>query len=130
MIRVVAGIIEKKGLILIARRGPGKHLEGYWEFPGGKIEDFETPENGLMRELLEELNITIELKKRLSTITHHYPEKSIMLFSFTAKIISGEILLKDHDKYEWIKIEEIHNFKLAEADISLIKEYEKLKPKR
>ena len=121
IIKVVAAILEKEDKILIARKAPDKPLAGYFEFPGGKIEEGETPEESLIRELMEEMNIKIAVKEYIGEIIYDYGnDKVISLLGYTAKIIDGEIKLSDHDRYEWVTLEEINNYKIAPADIPLI----------
>jgi 8-oxo-dGTP diphosphatase len=125
MTEVVAAIIEKKSLILITRRKNGKHLEGFWEFPGGKMEKGETPVQCLKRELQEELSIEIEMKIFIGESIHTYSKQTIKLICFTAEIVRGEIQLQDHDKYEWIRLEDISFYKMAPADLPIIELYKK-----
>lgn len=126
MILVTAAIITDESKILIARRGPEKHLAGFWEFPGGKIEKDETPEECLKREIKEELGLDIEIKSFFMENVYQYPNKKILLKAYLCKRLSGSIVLKDHDKIEWVDIIEIDNYKFAPADIAFI---DKLKTK-
>lgn len=120
MINVSAGIIRKGNKTLIARRSPNKHLEGFWEFPGGKIEEGESPEDCLQRELQEELGITVKVGSFFMENIHQYGEKQILLKAFFCEIVSGEIILNDHDKIEWIEGNEFDTYKFAPADIPFI----------
>lgn len=120
MIEVVAAIIKRKDKILITRRGPTKHLAGYWEFPGGKKEVNESTEQCLIREIKEELEISINILNFFMETIYHYPNKSILLKSYICNIESGVIKLNDHDKIEWIMESEFINFKFAPADIPFI----------
>ena len=121
IIKVVAAILQKEDKILIARKKQGKPLAGYFEFPGGKIEEGETPEESLIRELMEEMNIKIAVKEYIGESIYDYGnDKVISLLGYTAEIIDGEIKLSDHDKYEWVTLEQINNYKIAPADIPLI----------
>lgn len=121
MIVVIAAIIRKGSKILIARRSPKKHLAGYWEFPGGKIEEGETPEECLARELKEELGITVDIEGFFMENIHQYGEKTILLKAYDCKYLSGDILFNDHDKVEWVENIELKNYSLAPADIPFIK---------
>jgi len=121
MIEVVAGIIYKEDKILIARRKEGKHLAGYWEFPGGKIEDGETPESCLIREIQEELGIDIDVQNHLGDSKFDYKEKQILLKGYIAQYRSGEVSLSDHDAMEWVYLSEFKNYVFAPADIPFIK---------
>ena len=121
IIKVVAAILQKEDKILIARKKQGKPLAGYFEFPGGKIEEGETPEESLIRELMEEMNIKIAVKEYIGESVYDYGNnKVISLLGYTAEIIDGEIKLSDHDRYEWVTLEQINNYKIAPADIPLI----------
>jgi 8-oxo-dGTP diphosphatase len=120
MIEVTAAIIRKQNKTLIARRSSNKHLGGYWELPGGKIEKGETPEESLVREIKEELGVSINVIDFFMANSHHYPNKSILLKAYFCDIISGAFELTDHDKIEWIEKSEFKNFKFAPADIPII----------
>jgi len=122
MIYVTAGIIKNRdNQLLITRRAIGQHLAGYWEFPGGKIEKNETPEECIKREIKEELNIDIQVGSHIADSVYNYNSKIICLKGYRAKFIRGEIQLVDHDDYKWISINEFDQFKFAPADIPLIK---------
>ena len=118
--RVTAAIIKNDNRIFIARRAANKHLAGYWEFPGGKIEDDETPEVCLKRELIEELGITVNVGKFYMENQHDYGTKIILLQAYLCELISGDIVLRDHDKFEWIVKSDLTNFKFAPADIPFV----------
>lgn len=121
MIKVVAAILKKEDKILIAKKREGKPLAGMWEFPGGKIEEGETPEESLIRELREEMDIKIKVKEYVGESIYDYGDgKVISLKGFTAEIVEGDIKLTDHDEYKWVTLEEIYNYKVAPADIPLI----------
>ena len=121
MIQVVAGIIYKEDKILITRRKEGKHLAGYWEFPGGKIEKGESPETSLIREIKEELSIEIAVQNHLADSVFDYKEKQIELKGYYAQYISGEVYLVDHDAFEWVYPSELKDYIFAPADIPFIK---------
>lgn len=121
MIDVAAAILENQnGKILIARRKQGIKLAGYWEFPGGKIESGETPEECLVRELSEEMNLTVEVNKYVGENIHCYEQGPIRLLAYKGRITGGEIMLTDHDEYVWINLQELKQVKLAPADIPFI----------
>ncbi|WP_286848860.1 MULTISPECIES: (deoxy)nucleoside triphosphate pyrophosphohydrolase [Sphingobacterium] len=126
--KVVCGIIFKDDLVLICRRKPEKSLGGYWEFPGGKVEEGESYEESLLRELIEELNLKVKIKQRFFDTVHHYDNGDIELISFiceTKNIATGST---DHDQLEWVEVSDLLNWKLAPADIPIAKELiEKLK---
>lgn len=121
MIEVAAAIIENSlGQILIARRKKGKAQEGLWEFPGGKIENGETVEECLRRELLEEMNIEIRPFEPFGVNDHHYGSTHIRLIAHRAAFASGEIVLVDHDDYRWVSPREFGEFEFAPADIKFV----------
>jgi 8-oxo-dGTP diphosphatase len=120
MLQVTSGIIEKNEKILIARRKAGKQLAGFWEFPGGKLEENETPEECLKREIKEELGIEIRVKAHFMDSIFHYPEKSVCLLVFKADYLSGKIILTDHDKVEWVVLNELGQYEFAPADKSIV----------
>lgn len=126
MVQVVAGIIkDKENKIFIAQRNLKKSQGGLWEFPGGKIEVNESREHALIRELQEELDITVEVNKYVGEKTFEYPDKSINLIVFECKIISGEVKLEEHEDSKWIRIEELKNFKFSPADEFIVEILEK-----
>jgi len=121
MTTVTCAIIENEGKILIARRAKDQKLAGKWEFPGGKVEDGESPEECLKRELEEEFGIQTEVEEFITSNKHHYDHISIELMAFRIKYISGEFTLVDHDEIQWVKPEELLDYDLAEADIPIAK---------
>lgn len=120
MIPVAAAVIHQGEKILIARRSPGKHLSGYWEFPGGKIEQGETPEDCLIREIQEELSILISVDSFLQKNLHDYGEKQVLLKAYLCTYLSGDLVLVDHDEVRWILPEQLTQYQLAPADIPFI----------
>ncbi|WP_139991865.1 8-oxo-dGTP diphosphatase MutT [Paenibacillus paridis] len=121
MIEVAAAIIDdKQGRILIARRSSEKSQAGLWEFPGGKLEENETPEDCLRRELLEEMSITIEPTSFFAQNEHCYGTTCIRLLAYKATYIEGEIKLVDHDEYCWVYREELKDYDFAPADIKFV----------
>ena len=97
-----------------------------WEFPGGKIDWGESPEECLKRELHEELGIEAFVGQACPTTTHHYPSFSVTLYPFICEIISGEITLHEHSAMVWLASEELHSLDWAEADIPVIADYKSL----
>ena len=131
MIDVVAAILLNKGLFLSAKRSEGKHLAGHWEFPGGKIEPGETPEQCLMRELKEEFTIESEIGEFVAESIFDYGDKRIRLLAYKVKHLSGEFQLIDHDEIRWLPIEGLDSLKWAPADLPIIealKQQAKSKP--
>jgi len=114
-------LIVDRGKILLCRRAPGQKLAGYWEFPGGKVENAETDEECLERELLEELGIKTKVTNLIAENTHQYENFSITLVLYLTKIIDGTIQHTVHDKSEWIYPITLSSRKLAPADIPFVK---------
>lgn len=120
MITVVAALIEKDGKYLIARRSTGSSdVLGKWEFPGGKVEQKETEENAIEREIKEEFEMNIKAIKFLVNNVCEYPTKTIDLRLYECKHISGEFNLHDHSEYLFVNKEDIVNYDLCPADIPL-----------
>jgi len=120
IIDVTAAIIERDGKFLIAKRKKGKHLENKWEFPGGKIEQQETPQECLARELEEEFGIIAEIADFIAESFFDYGDIKIRLLGYRVKYISGEFKLNAHDDIKWISASEFIEFDFAEADLPLI----------
>jgi mutator protein MutT len=122
-IEVTAALIVNEGKLLAARRSPGKHLAGYWEFPGGKIENGETPKDCLLRELFEELSIHAVIGRYIGDSIHNYGDKLIRLHGYEIKEFTGDIQLREHDELQWLDIDQLDSVKWAPADIPLIEKY-------
>lgn len=120
--KVVCGIIFKDDLVLICRRKPEKSLGGYWEFPGGKVEEAESYEESLLRELIEELNLKVQIKQHFFDTVHHYDKGAIELISFICSTTGTVVESTDHDRLEWIKVSDLLNWELAPADIPIAQE--------
>ena len=120
MIKVTAAIIEKDNKILIARRKEGKKLAGLWEFPGGKVDPGETPEECLRRELFEEFGIDTEINDFICSSEYTYPHGAIELLVYKVTYISGEFHLTDHDEIKWITPQDFSEYDFAPADIPVV----------
>ena len=121
IIRVTAAIIESDDKILIAQRKSEDDIfGGLWEFPGGKIEEGETPEECMARELKEELNIEVEVGELITSNKHKYPHGIFELLAYAVKHISGVFILHDHDEIKWVTIDEMTNFEFPPADTPII----------
>ena len=121
MKKVAGAIIIKDKSVLILRRSPDETFPGFWEFPGGKIEKGETPENCLARELKEELKIESIVKEFFHESIYEYAQGYIQLLTYIVEITKGCIQLTVHDKYEWANKENLLNFELLPADIPVAK---------
>jgi 8-oxo-dGTP diphosphatase len=122
-IKVVCAIIEQNGKFLAARRKKGQSQAGLWEFPGGKIRDDETPQQALKREILEEMEVTIEVGNPLSACRHSYPSKNIELIPFICTLTSSPIKLNAHDAIKWVDAKTAKSLEWAPADIPVLREY-------
>lgn len=119
-IRVTAGVIDRKGTVLIARRKTQGRFRGAWEFPGGTVEPGETPEECLGRELREELGINAAIGPFIGSFLYHSDTLAIELLAFRASILGGELTLRDHDEIRWVKPIELNDFAIAEPDRPLV----------
>ncbi len=114
---VTAAVIERDGCVLIARRMRGKQHAGNWEFPGGTLEEGETPEQCLKRELEEELAIIAEVGGLICTSEHSYtPDFTIRLLAYRATVISGTFTLNDHEEMRWVKPVDLPGYDFSQAD--------------
>jgi len=120
---VCALIVNDDGRVLAARRSSSMDLPGKWEFPGGKVEPGETPQEALIREIKEELGVLIRISDTMSVHVHHYKEKSIQLIPFVCSVLSGEVSLREHQSWNWFHRDELEQLDWAEADIPVLKEY-------
>ena len=121
-LNVVAAIIhDSDGRIFATQRGYGKWKD-YWEFPGGKIENGETPEEALKREIYEELETEIEIESLFDTIEYEYPDFHLSMRCYWCRVSSGELTLKEHEAARWLSKDELNTVNWLPADIQLIDE--------
>ena len=118
-IEVVAAIIRKDNKIFATQRGTGE-FKGGWEFPGGKIELGETPQNALIREIKEELDVQIEVNQLLETVEYDYPNFHLTMHCFWCELISGDLVLKEHQDAKWLTKDELESVAWLPADLGLI----------
>ena len=123
MLIVTCAIIEHEGKVLVTKRSSNMTLPNKWEFPGGKIEENEPPEDCVVREIMEELSIVVHPVKKLTEVTHSYPNMTIILVPFICRFDAGEIILKEHANYVWAKPIELIHLDWADADIPIMTEY-------
>jgi len=123
-IRVVAAVIKNENKIFATARGYGE-FKGQWEFPGGKIEAGETPQEALVREIKEELETTIQVGDLIDTIEHDYPTFHLSMDCFWCDIVEGELKLLEAESARWLSKEELYDVKWLPADILLIEKIKK-----
>ena len=116
-------IIDDKNRLFAAQRSETMALPLKWELPGGKIEQNESPEDCIVREIHEEINIKIKIIKSITSSIHNYPNITINLIPFVCKIDSGEISLREHVDFKWLNKNELLDLDWAEADIPIINTY-------
>ena len=118
-VRVVAAVIRDGDKIFATARGYGE-FKGWWEFPGGKIEKGETPQQALVREIKEELTATIEVGELIDTIEYDYPTFHLSMDCFWAKLVEGELILKEAEAARWLSHDELLSVNWLPADSDLI----------
>ena len=116
---VTAAIVEDHGRYFVTRRLKGAHLEGLWEFPGGKIEAGESLEDGLRRELKEELGIEVAVGEEVFTVTHGYEDRSVELHFLACRFLNAPVPLLGQEM-RWVPREELKSLEFPPADAELI----------
>lgn len=119
-IPVVGAVIVRDGLVLCARRGPGKHLAGQWEFPGGKLEPGETAEGALVREIEEELGCRVAVGDLIVTAAHVYAAKTIVLSTYRCAVVDGEPVPTEHAEIAWVDPADLTALDWAPADLPTV----------
>ena len=124
VVRVVAAVIKAQNengepMIFATQRGYGEMKDG-WEFPGGKIEPGETPQQALKREILEELDTDVEVGNLIDTIEYDYPTFHLSMDCFWCTIVSGDLVLKEHEAAKWLTKEDLSSVDWLPADITLV----------
>lgn len=126
-VKVVAAVIcdsfENTSKIFATARGYGE-FKGQWEFPGGKVEVGETPQQALKREIQEELDVKIEIGELIDTIEYDYPTFHLSMDCFWCVVIDGEIILKEAEAARWLSKDELYNVDWLPADVALIEKIE------
>ena len=116
IIHVVAAAIEKDGNFFCAQRPEGKSLGGFWEFPGGKLEAGESPEQALVREIREELNSEIEIISYFNEASYDYDFGTVVMKTYHAKLVSGNLELLEHQNSTWLAPHELKTINWAPVD--------------
>lgn len=122
-LHVACAIIEQNGKVLAAQRSAAMHLPLKWEFPGGKIECGESPEQCLLREINEELGTTVHIMTALTPATHSYPEFTVTLYPFACTLSDSNITMCEHHALQWIEPHLLDDLDWAAADIAVVNEY-------
>ena len=123
-IKVAAAIIEKDGKIFATQRGYGNYKD-WWEFPGGKIEAGESPQEALRREIREELDTEIAVGRLLTSVEYDYPEFHMSMDCFICTVVSGQLTLLEHEAARWLGAGELWQVRWLPSDIKVIEELEK-----
>ena len=120
--QVVAAVIEVDGKVLCMQRGQSRYpyTSHMWEFPGGKIEPGETPQEALHRELIEEMDFDVEVHEHLATVTHDYPDFTITLAAYRCTASTTAFTMREHAACRWLPWDEITSLPWCEADARLI----------
>lgn len=119
-INVVAAVIRDKDRVLATARGYGNYKD-FWEFPGGKIEEGETPEDALVREIQEELDIHIEINEYITTVEYDYPQFHLSMQCYFCNRLSGNLTLKEAESSRWLSKEQLDSVKWLPADAKVVK---------
>lgn len=119
-IKVVAAVIKHNDEIFATQRGYGDYKD-WWEFPGGKIELGETPEEALIREIKEELDTEIAVDSFITTVEYDYPKFHLSMDCFWCSIKNGELVLLEHEASRWLSVEKIYEVNWLPADMEVIK---------
>lgn len=118
-VKVVAAVIRCEDKIFATARGYGV-FKGQWEFPGGKIEPGENPQQALVREIKEELDTEIAVGELITTIEYDYPTFHLSMDCFWCSVVSGELVLKEAQEARWLSVDQLNSVKWLPADIEII----------
>ena len=118
-IRVAAAVILRDGAVFASQRGYGPWKD-WWEFPGGKIEEGETPQAALVREIREELDTEIAVGDLLAEVEYDYPEFHLSMACYLCSVVSGSLVLREHESARWLSREELEEVRWLPADLSVI----------
>jgi 8-oxo-dGTP diphosphatase len=124
---VTAAIIRKDDSVLLARRSPNDRLAGFWEFPGGKVEVGESPEQSLARELFEELGIVAQIGEKVAESYYAYEHGTFRIIAYFVDRISGKPTPNEHDRLDWVKVEDLTRYQLLPADVPIAESLKRLR---
>ena len=129
VVKVVAALImaerDGKSILFATQRGYGEFKDG-WEFPGGKVELHETPEEAIVREIKEELETDIKVDRFFDTIEYDYPKFHLSMDCFLCSIVTGDLVLKEHEAARWLTVEDLDSVEWLPADITIIEKVREL----
>ena len=120
LVVVAAAVIIRAGCVLLTRRAEGQHLAGLWEFPGGKLEDGESPEEALARECEEECGIEIAVSEILEVTHYRDPEKDVLLLFYRCELSSGEVRHRQVADHAWVTPADLDRYPLPPADEAVV----------
>lgn len=125
---VTAAIIKHKNRLLIAQRKENVHQALKWEFPGGKLEPGESPEQCLVREIWEELGLTIKVAKIFDVVSHIYEDRHVILLCYLCQLIGGHAQTRDCRDFRWVEAHELHRYDFAPADRPVVSSLQREEP--
>lgn len=126
MIVVAAAVLLDQGRVLLTKRGDGKHLAGMWEFPGGKLERGESPEDAVVRECREECGIEVEVIDIFDVTHHRYPEKDVLLLFYRCALRAGEVRNIQVADHAWVEPRELDAYTFPTADARVVERLKSL----
>lgn len=122
-VTVVCALIERQGRLLVAKRAPGQTMAGLWEFPGGKIQDGETREDAIVREIREELGCEVRPIRSLPAHMHDYADLTVTLVPYLCDVIDGEPRALEHAQVRWASKDELIGLEWTAADVPILERY-------
>lgn len=123
---VAAAVVVERGRVLLTQRHPHQHLGGLWEFPGGKLEQGESPEEALVRECREECGIEVAVHEVLDVTHHRYPEKEVLLLFYRCELLQGEVCHLQVADHAWVVPAELDRYSLPPADARVVERIQRL----
>ena len=127
MLIVAAAVVIADGRVLLTRRAEGQHLAGLWEFPGGKLEAGESPEEAVVRECREECGIDVSVERILDVTHHRYPEKEVLLLFYRCALVAGEVRHLAVADHIWVTPDALDEYPLPPADVGVVRAIQSLR---